>query len=318
MEKDKKMNSIMNEINTTIEPNNLIIETSEGFPSQETQKIEKERAFSGISDTSSIYSNISEKTLTSEKFQEKQKDLDLPLFTSTKYTSTKWKIAHLALYVIYTAVLFFSSISWTLKKYSNYNTLLMISHFFFVSSNFMLWLYYNRGCLKKANLNTEVKSNVDKSLKARILRSETGWIYFFSLIGSLMLLYANFFHIFISSKKIVPEFFVINFVGTLIISLTQIFKIERALIENREYQIQNDLERSIVEIFLFSGSILFGTTYLVQIAYFYEEQKFHIFLIILRFVGNISIFVSGVILMRRYFCASLKDLNTSDLSAYTL
>ena len=163
-----------------------------------------------------------------------------------------------------------------------------------------------------------VKQNVDKSLRARILRSETGWIYFFAFIGSVILLYGNFIYYAIHQKKLYSEFYNINFVGTMIVSVTQIFKIEKALIENRQFLIKNDVERSLVEIHLFFGSLFFGSSYLIEIMYNFEVETFFILLAILKFLGNIFVIGSGITLLYRYFCAGNKDLNTSDLSAYTL
>ena len=330
MEKDGNMNNIINTINNDLdalnleEKENINIEKNENEIKEKENKeklLDKTLSFNSV-DTNSVKSantNNSQKTLTSEIFNdEKGKDLDLPLFTSTKYTSFKWKITHLILYLIYNWVLLFSSFSWVLKRHHNFNILQMIAHLFFFATNLMQWLYYKRGCLTNSNLNSMVKQNVDKSLKARILRSETGWIYFFAFIGSVILLYGNFIYYAIYQKKLYSEFYNINFVGTMIVSVTQIFKIEKALIENRQFLIKNDVERSLVEIHLFFGSLFFGSSYLIEIMYNFEEEAFFILLAILKFLGNIFVIGSGITLLYRYFCAGNKDLNTSDLSAYTL
>ena len=330
MDKDGNIKNIINTINNDLdalnleEKENINIEKNENEIQEKEFKeklLDKTSSFNSL-DTNSLKSantNNSQKTLTSEIFNdEKGKDLDLPLFTSTKYTSFKWKITHLIFYIVHNWVLLFSSFSWVLKRYNNFNTLQMIAHLFFFASNLMQWLYYKRGCLTRSNLNSMIKHNIDKSLRARILRSEAGWIYFFSFIGATILLYGNFIFYEIHNKKIYSEFYNINFVGTLIISVTQIFKIEQALIENRQYLIKNDVERSLVEIHLFFGSLLFGSSYLIEIMYNFDEKSFFVLLSILKFLGNIFIIASGITLLYRYFCAGNKDLNTSDLSAYTL
>ncbi len=323
METGRITEHLISKIKTDLEPlnfettENLIIDNKENEIKKNGNGDNSRVNSFSFSDTSSVKTSDSQRTLVSDKFME-EKDLDLPLFTSTKYTSFKWKVTHLIFYEIYSIVLLFSSFSWILKRYTNYNTLLIISHFFFLGANLMQWLYYNRGCLKDANLNTRVKHNIDKSFKAKILRSETGWIYFFSFVGSIILLYGNFIFIAIVNNIIITEFLNINFVGTMIISVTQILKIEKALIENREYRIENDLSRSMVEIFLFFGSLFYGSSYLINIMYIFDEENFIAIIAILKFIGNIFIFSSGITLIYRYFCASNKDLNTSDLSAYTL
>ena len=201
---------------------------------------------------------------------------------------------------------------------SENNTIQIIAHIFFMLSNFLNWMYYKRGCLTKANLNSSVKRNIDKSLKAKILRSETGWIHFFSFIGSIILFYGNVIYYTIKNRTIIYEVYHINFVGTMIISVTQILKIEKALTEDRQYSIKNDIQRSLVEISLFFGSLLFGSSYLIEIMYSFEEEDFIALLAILKFIGNGFVIASGIILLYRYLCAGNQDLNTSDLSVYTM
>ena len=259
MDKDGNIKNIINTINNDLdalnleEKENINIEKNENEIQEKEFKeklLDKTSSFNSL-DTNSLKSantNNSQKTLTSEIFNdEKGKDLDLPLFTSTKYTSFKWKVTHLIFYIVHNWVLLFSSFSWVLKRYNNFNTLQMIAHLFFFASNLMQWLYYKRGCLTRSNLNSMIKHNIDKSLRARILRSEAGWIYFFSFIGATILLYGNFIYYEMHNKKIYSEFYNINFVGTLIISVTQIFKIEQALWEQDEGNIPLF---SIIEDFL--------------------------------------------------------------------
>ena len=66
----------------------------------------------------SVASTDTQNTLVSGKFME-EKDLDLPLFTSTKYTSFIWKATHFITYLIYIGALFSSSLAWYLKNYYN-------------------------------------------------------------------------------------------------------------------------------------------------------------------------------------------------------
>ena len=152
MEKDGNMNNIINTINNDLdalnleEKENINIEKNENEIKEKENKeklLDKTLSFNSV-DTNSVKSantNNSQKTLTSEIFNdEKGKDLDLPLFTSTKYTSFKWKITHLILYLIYNWVLLFSSFSWVLKKHHNFNTLQMIAHLFFFATKMLISL----------------------------------------------------------------------------------------------------------------------------------------------------------------------------------
>lgn len=325
MKNDKNVNDIIKKINNNLEPlnigekeNNITTNLKENEIQEALIKKVNTLNSDAISEktNNSVASTDTQNTLVSGKFME-EKDLDLPLFTSTKYTSFIWKATHFITYLIYIGSLFSSSLAWYLKNYYNYNIFLMIAHFSYFFSTLMLWLYYRRGCLVNANHNTEVKANVDKSLKARILRSETGWIHFFSFVGAFILLYSNFFNILIDSNKIINECWNINLAGAMIVSLTQILKIEKALEENRQYVIKNDLGRSLVEIFLFFGSIFFGCSYLIHILYSFNEDNFFALLSSLKFIGSGLIIISGMIMAYRYFCAGKQDLNTSDISNVT-
>ena len=280
--------------------------------------IEKTNSFnSDINSIKSKNSSNTQKSLESQIFNE-EKDLDIPNVTSTKYASLPWRLLHFFLYFVHNSLLLASTILWFLKDLHTFNVLLMIAHCFYFIVNLMQWLYYNRGCLTPANLNTKLKSNVDTSFKAKVLRSEAGWIHFFSFIGAVILLYGNIFFIFIDNNKIFNEFWNINLVGAMLISITQILKIEKALVENRQFKNKNDLSRSMVEIFLFFGSLLFGSSYLIQMMYSYDEVKVFILLSVLKFIGNGFISFSGITMFYRYFFANIKDLNTSDLSYVTL
>ena len=114
MKDDENLNSIVNQINSQLDPLNF--ETKETKENLNIEKNEKEiqaKEFKEqflektLSFNSDVYSNKSEAlntqgTFTSEIFnEEKDLDLDLPLFTSTKYTSFKWKMTHLLLYLVY-------------------------------------------------------------------------------------------------------------------------------------------------------------------------------------------------------------------------
>ena len=107
-------------------------------------------------------------------------------------------------------------------------------------------------------------------------------------------------------------------IGTMIISLSQILKLEKILTENKQYVVRNDVTNCLIEIFLFFGSLLFGASYYIQITYSYDLETFNLFVIILKFVGNVLILFSGIIVFHRYFLSDYEDLNASDLSNVTI
>jgi hypothetical protein len=325
-EQNEQNEDIINLLNTNfdslkIEEKENLIKSQKDENNNNNSFIEKIDSLNSdeISEHSNANSQLtSQGTFASEKFNQ-EKDLDLPNFTATKNAPFIWKIFHIIFYLFYNVFLLISSCIWISKNYGQFNTFLSISHIGYFLSSIMLWLYHRRGCIANANLNTQVKSNVDKSFKARILRSETGWIYFFSLFGSIIFLYGN---ICFSTKeynnKFLIDFYNINFVGTLILSVTQIYKIGQALTENREYIIKNDISRSIVEILLFFGSLFFGTSYLIQIAYSFDVNNYFTMIMGFKLTGNCLIILSGITMFYRYFCSSHQDLNSSDISNLSL
>lgn len=282
---------------------------------------EKEISFISCSDTSTIRSNRSQKTemtLVSQAFN-KEKDLDLPYFSPTKYISFHWRLIHSLLFFFYSIFLLASNINWLLKNQNNFNILLLISHIFYFISTFQQWLYYRRGCIGDANYNSRVKANVDKSFKAKVLRSEEGMKYFFSLVAAIILIYGNIYYFTLGNKNLDPEFWNMNLIGTMIICLTQILKLEKILTKNKQYNVVNDLSHSLIEILMFFGALLFGTSYFLQILYYnyYRDILDNIFKI-LKLGGAILIIFSGLCLFHRYFCSSYDDLNASELSNVTI
>lgn len=322
-----KVKEILNTINKDIDKINIykeekLQEDEKLNISLESFKKEKENSFMSLNSDSSIIksvkSNASQMTYVSEPFNE-EKDLDLPNFSSTKYVSFNWKLTHSLLYFFYSLFLFISSLFWSNGEdsYSSYNTFMLISHVFYFLSTFMQWLYHIRGCVLDANLNTKLKANIDKSFKAKVLRSEEGWKYFFSFFASFILLYGNIYYVTWCDRPD-PEFFNINLAGTMIICLSQILKIDKILTQNRQYKVINDLSNCLIEICLFFGALFFGTSYFIQMAYNYDRDNKKSLFLGLKYAGNGFIIFSSFTLFHRYFCSDYDDLNASDLTVVTL
>jgi len=306
----------INKLDKTIESNN-IIKTSDN-----QNDINRKETINSVS-SSSFISNISvtEKessshydSLESIPFKE-EADLDLPNFTSTKYNTKTWIITHTIFYSLFTITLIINLVFFFIKIKFPY--IKIITDLFFFCYNFMNWFHYKRGCLGKANLNSNVKSNIDKSLKAKILRSEIGLKYFFSVIGNIILIYSDIYLLVLNQEN--PEFYHINFIGMIILSLAQILKIEKILINNRQYSVMNDLPNCFIEIFLFFGFLFFSVSFLIQMVYYYiiNLRFFIIFISVLKSLGTSCIIISEMFLVFRYFFSSYDDLNTSNLSNAT-
>ena len=274
-----------------------------------------------MSDTSTVRSNRSEKTYQSKSFN-KELDFDIPDFSPTKYGPFLWKLAHCLFYFLYTIAFIVSNIIFIVSnKYDKYNIILLVAHIFYCISSFLEWWYFKRGCIGYANLNSKVKDNIDKSLKARILRSEQGWKYFFSFCASMILIYGNiyyFLYIGDTGKEPDPEYWNINLIGAMIISMAQILKLEKILMETKQYMIKNDLSNCLIEIFFFFASLSFGTLYFYRLLYNYDNEKYISFYFILRVVGSFLTFLSSACLFNRYYMSNYDDLNASDLSNITL
>lgn len=274
-----------------------------------------------ISDTSTVRSGRTEKTYQSKPFN-KELDLDLPDFTATKYGPGPWKIAHCISYFFFVVSFITSNIVLiTNRDYDTYNVILLVSHTFYCISSSLEWWYFRRGCIGYANLNSRVKDNIDKSLRARILRGEQGWKYFFSFCAGMILIYGNIYYfLYINKKKKIPdpEYWNINLIGAMVISLAQILKLEKILMETKQYVIRNDISNCLIEIFFFFASLAFGTIYFYQLLYNYDNQDFETFYMILRIIGCVLTFFSSASLINRYYMSDYDDLNASDLSNITL
>jgi hypothetical protein len=305
--------NLIEEINNNID----IIDINRSFtennnkinkPENERQRFE---SYSSFKSNSSAGSN---RTLDSMPFKE-ELDLDLPNFSPTKYNSDIWKIINCFFYSVFSLGLLVYTVFFLLRKDSIYTKLACDISFFFY--NLMNWLHYKRGCIGYSNLNSRLKTNVDKSFKAKFLRSEYGMKYFYPIIACFILIYSDIYFLLISQEQN-PDFWNINLAGLMIISLSQILKLEKILTDNRQYSVKNDLPNCFVEIFLFFGSLGFSISYLIQMVYIYDEETFRLFIIILKFIGIFFILFSDIFLIFRFFFSGYDDLNTSDTSNLTV
>jgi hypothetical protein len=305
--------NLIEEINNNID----IIDINRSFTENNNKinkpEIERQRfeSYSSFKSNSSAGSN---RTLDSMPFKE-ELDLDLPNFSPTKYNSDIWKIINCFLYSVFSLGLLVYTVFFLLKKDSIYTKLACDISFFFY--NLMNWLHYKRGCIGYSNLNSRLKTNVDKSFKAKFLRSEYGMKYFYPIIACFILIYSDIYFLLISQEQN-PDFWNINLAGLMIISLSQILKLEKILTDNRQYSVKNDLPNCFVEIFLFFGSLCFSISYLIQMVYIYDEETFRLFVVILKFIGIFFILFSDIFLIFRFFFSGYDDLNTSDTSNLTV
>ena len=262
---------------------------------------------------SSNVSSMNETLVSSPAPFEEQFNLDLPYYRSTKYNPTLWKHIHCSIYFLFFITFLIDFVLLIFKKYYIYPKL--ISDISFFAYNFMNWFHFKRGCIGYSNRESYAKTNRDNSLKAKLLRSEYGFKYFFAIIACIILIYGDFYFI-LFSKKQNPDFWNINFVGLSIISLIQIFKIEKILTNNKLYDVKNDKSNCLVEIFLFFGSLIISASYLIQMMYYHKQETLLIF--IMKGLGESFICASFIFLFYRYYLSGSEDLNDSRISDRTI
>jgi hypothetical protein len=142
-------------------------------------------------------------------------------------------------------------------------------------------------------------------------RSEIGIKYFLNIIITLFLITVGIFKK-IQKFQFLHEIIILTAMALLIIS--QLFKIERALTNTKQYNVKNDLSNSIVEILNFTGAMIFFTCYLLVLLKEYSINDLNIILI----VGASFFVLSSFVLYYRYFLSGFDDLNISNNSFMTI
>ena len=116
-----------------------------------------------------------------------------------------------------------------------------------------------------------------------------------------------------NSNNIDNPFLDFNLFGMLTLSLSQIMKLEKMLIEDKTNSVKSDFSKSLVEILLFFGSLLFGASYMIQLFYLnVEESPLDIFYLIIRVIRNVNFLISSLVLQYRYYLDNYNDLNVND------
>ena len=263
----------------------------------------------------SVMSRESVKTYQSIPFKEDKLDLDLPYFSPTKYETVYWKIFHSLSFFLFAAILSTSTWFFYKKQKQIYHISLTISNVFLVISTIMEWNHFKRGCIGYSNLNSKIKKNIDYSFRARVLRSEFGLKYFISFMASIMFIFGNiyYFSFTTNANSIDNPFIDFNLFGMLTLSLSEIMKLEKMLTENKTNSVKSDFSKSLVEILLFFGSLLFGASYMIQLFYLnVDDSPLDKFYIIIRAVGNINFLISSLVLQYRYYLDNYNDLNVNE------
>mgnify|MGYP003297773171 CR=1 FL=1 len=136
-------------------------------------------------------------------------DLDMPNFNPTKYNKMEWRVSHSIFYFLFSSCLLASYIlklidyiqdkkntapdklMFPLDKEHFKYILLGLAGCFYLISSFLEWTHFRRGCLGLSNLNSNIKTNRDMSVKARFQRAKTGFMYFLCVISSLLIILSS-------------------------------------------------------------------------------------------------------------------------------
>lgn len=247
------------------------------------------------------------KTYRSKSYQAGNLDLDLPNFSPTKYKKSNWKMFH-SCNSFFFSLLFGISTGFVNNKSSTYYDIVGFSYAFLFFSSLVEWSYFKRGCIGESNLNSKLKTNVDKSWKAKILRSEYGIKYFISLVSSFILLLGSIIHYFAEELKIKSRdndivFIYFNLFGMMSLALAQILKLDKILnIDNKISYVKTDFSKTLFEILFFFASLFEGGACVIELVYIrIKESPFYILHLIIKIFSGVLFFASTFVLQFNYF-----------------
>ena len=272
--------------------------------------------FSDINDSNVSHETF--KTYKSKSFQAGNLDLDLPNFSPPKYKKSNWKMMH-SCNSFFFSLLYGISVGFMEKKTNTYYNLVGFSYAFLFLSSLVEWTYFKRGCIGESNLNSKLKRNIDKSWKAKILRSEYGIKYFISLMASFILLTGSIIHYIaeelnfdLNDNEINFTYF--NLFGMMTLALSQILKLDKILnIDNKISYVKTDFSKTLFEILFFFASLLEGGAYMMELIYHHiNESPFYIVHLIIKIVNGILFFVSAIILQFNYFFSEYCKLSSRE------
>lgn len=264
---------------------------------------------------------------------EKTLDMDLPNFQSTKYNPIWWKLIHGTTYFVF--ALGWMGAEICLQFYGSNmflkNIINIIASVMYVICSTIEWTHFRRGCIGLSNLNSILKTNIDKSWKASLMRSETGVKYFFSVIGSLIMLagsllvfspdsngelyiYSN---VKAQTSNIDLEITLLYLCSMIMVSIAQICKVEKILTKTKQYTFKKDKSNLIIELFAMFGGIICVISYLIR-EFKGNVNRFSIIDNYLCLAGGFLFVLSALSMQYRYYLSGYEDLNMSMVSDFTV
>ena len=249
-------------------------------------------------------------------------DMDLPYFQSTKYNSIYWRLAHGTTFFLFSIGFLASSVMMNQEKteknekFISHIACIAGSAMYFISS-FMEWFHFKRGCCGRANLNSNIKTNIDKSCKAVIYRSEAGIKYFASVMASLILIGASLMVLLKDDDKIEKKSNVCFLIAVSIMFIAQIGKVQRVLKKTKQYTFKNDKSNLTVEVLLMISALIYIVYYSFIIG-FNNNSFIKKILNYINLAAAFMLFFSAISVQYRYYISGFQDLNMSGVSFFTV
>ena len=242
--------------------------------------------------------------------------LDVPDFQLTKYNSVGWIFLHLLTYSSF-AVSFLIIPLYEIQVESNpqLSSLTLFATVCLLMSSLIEWSHYTRGCIAPSNLNTVIKSNIDQSCYAKLMRMKTGIVYFAFVIGSSVLLCGCV----LKEKNLsISKYFILA--AMVILAVVSVFKVDLVVSPTKQYACLNDLSNVFVHFLFLMGTLFFGLGSLLhllldELELNSDAQNIRLYLYI-QSIGGFLYLLSSVFLYYRYCCSGREDLNLdSEFSA---
>ena len=240
----------------------------------------------------------------------KRLNLDVPDFQLTKYNSAEWVFMHWLTYLLF-AVFFMIiplyEIKSINKKDKPIQALKLSGIISLLISSFIEWTHYTRGCISPSNLNTVVKSNIDQSCYAKLMRMKLGLVYFTSIIGSVVLLCSC---IFTDNED---HFITAAMVIFVVVS---VFKIDKVVSPTKQYSCLNDLSNVFIHFLFLMGTLFIGlgsSLIWLQKMKFNDYEELHLYM---KSIGGFLYLLSSLILFYRYYFNGSEDLNLNYESTF--
>ena len=229
-------------------------------------------------------------------------NLDIPDYQPTKYNSTEWVFMHWLSYLLFSI----SFMVIPLYEFSSKDIPFEFKIFAtlcLLTSSTIEWTHYIRGCLTPSNLNSIVKSNIDQSCYAKLMRMKLGLIYFTSVIGSIVLLCS----FLLEHYEKYEDYFITT---TMVILLfASVFKLDKVVSPTKQYSCLNDLSNVFIHFLYLIGTLCYALGSSLSVLHQHKLNYYDHLHLFIKSIGGFLYVLSSLIMFYRYYCSGTKDLN---------